>query len=101
MTQTATPRKDDRLIDDKETRLRLLRYLKPHLPVLIGGLACAAMTASITVGIAKFIELALDAMRSGNIEKMTWMCISVVAVFFTHSLARGSPRPTSTRQPAT
>ena len=74
------------MIDDKETRLRLLRYLKPHLPILTGGLACAAMTATITVGIAKFIELALDAMRSGNIDKMTWMCISVVAVFFVKGL---------------
>ncbi len=67
--------------DIRDTQRRLLGYLKPHLPVLVGGLACAAMTAAITAGIAKFIEMALDAMRYGNIRRLTWMCISVVAIF--------------------
>ncbi len=67
--------------DRPDTLRRLLGYLKPHLPILIGGLACAAITAAITVGIAKFIELALDAMRSGNISRLTWLCIVVVAIF--------------------
>src|SRR5437764_12281984 len=74
------PSKDDRFTEKRE-RKRLLGYLKPHLPVLVAGLACAAATAAITAGIAKFIELALDAMRAGNIRRLTWMCVAVVAIF--------------------
>ena len=70
------------MTESPDTQRRLVGYLKPHLPILIGGLACAAVTAAITAGIAKFIELALDAMRSGNVAKLTWMCVTVVAIFF-------------------
>jgi ATP-binding cassette, subfamily B, bacterial MsbA len=65
----------------RDTERRLLGYLKPHSKVLIAGLACAAVTAGITAGIAKFIEMALDAMRYGNIARLTWMCVAVVAIF--------------------
>ncbi|HLJ57192.1 MAG TPA: ABC transporter ATP-binding protein, partial [Chthonomonadaceae bacterium] len=67
--------------DRPDTMRRLLGYLKPHLGALIGGLLCAAVTAGITVGIAKFIELALDSMRSGNIDRLSWMCVTVVVIF--------------------
>jgi subfamily B ATP-binding cassette protein MsbA len=75
------PPKDPNSIDNAGTQRRLLGYLKPHRRILVAGLACAAMTAAITAGIAKFIELALDAMRYGDIKKLTWMCVTVVVIF--------------------
>jgi subfamily B ATP-binding cassette protein MsbA len=75
------PPTDPEFIDNRDTQRRLLSYLKPHMRTLVAGLACAAVTAGITVGIAKFIELALDAMRYGDLKKLTWMCVTVVAIF--------------------
>ena len=68
--------------DDRVILRRLMGYLKPHLSILSAGLACAAFTAAITVGIAKFIELALEAMRAGDNRRLTLMCATVVGVFF-------------------
>ena len=68
--------------DNRDTQRRLLNYLRPHTKVLSAGLLCAAVTAMITVSIAKFLEIALDAMRYGDLTRLTWMCIAVVAIFF-------------------
>jgi len=70
------------LTDSPDTLRRLLGYLKPHIPILVCGLICAALTAAITAGIAKFIEMALNAMQSGDQTRLTIMCVAVVAIFF-------------------
>jgi subfamily B ATP-binding cassette protein MsbA len=70
------------LSDSPDTLRRLLGYLKPHRPILVCGLICAAMTAAITAGIAQFIKMALDAMQNGNLDRLTFMCLTVVAIFF-------------------
>ena len=70
------------MTDSPDTLRRLLGYLKPHIPILVCGLICAALTAAITAGIAKFIEMALNAMQSGDQTRLTIMCVAVVAIFF-------------------
>lgn len=70
------------MIDNDQTQRRLYRYLKPHSATLVLGLLCAAATAAITVGIARFIEMALDAIRDGNLSRLTVMCLAVIGVFF-------------------
>ena len=70
------------MTDSPDTLRRLLGYLKPHVPILVTGLICAAFTAAITAGIAKFIEMALNAMQNGNLSRLTIMCVAVVAIFF-------------------
>ncbi len=63
------------------TERRLLVYLKPHLGTLGLGLLCAAVTSAITVGIGWFIKHAIDAMVSGDVGHLNFMCAAVVLVF--------------------
>ena len=67
--------------ENLDTQRRLLSHLRPHRGVLAGGLVCASITAAITVSIAKLLEMALVAMRYGDIEKLSWMCLTVVSIF--------------------
>jgi len=64
-----------------ETERRLLAYVKPHRRILILGLLCAAMTASITAVILYFIKNAFDFMVGGKPGRLAALCASVVLVF--------------------
>ncbi|HLK59618.1 MAG TPA: ABC transporter ATP-binding protein [Chthonomonadaceae bacterium] len=60
---------------------RLFAYLKPHLSTLFIGLFCAAATAGITAGIAYFIKHTIDAMVTGEVGHLNFMCGTVLLVF--------------------
>ena len=60
---------------------RLLAYLKPHWKTAASGLACAVVASSITPGISFFIKYSIDAMNSGNMSNLRWICVLVIGLF--------------------
>ncbi len=60
---------------------RLLAYLKPYRRPLIAGLFCAAMTAGITAGIGWLLQRAIDAMKTGQVGHLNFLCGAVLLVF--------------------
>ena len=60
---------------------RLFRYFKPFLGVMALGMACAAVTAGIEVGIAWLIREATTAMTNGHVGHLNFICGAVLLVF--------------------
>jgi ATP-binding cassette, subfamily B, bacterial MsbA len=68
------------------TEKRLLTYLKPHIGTLSLGLLCAAAVAAITAGISLLIQRAIDAMVSGEVGHLNFLCGAVLFVFIIKGL---------------
>jgi len=60
---------------------RLIAYLKPHYRTLFAGLFCAAMTAAITAGIAGLLSSTIEAMKTGRVGHLNFVCGAVLLVF--------------------
>lgn len=60
---------------------RLFRYFKPFLGVLALGMACAAITSGIEVGMTLLIREAITAMTDGHVGHLNFICGAVLVVF--------------------
>ncbi|MCS6777442.1 MAG: ABC transporter ATP-binding protein [Chloroherpetonaceae bacterium] len=68
------------------TERRLFAYLKPHIGTLTLGLLCAGAVAAITAGISWLIQRAIDAMVSGEVGHLNFLCGFVLVVFIIKGL---------------
>ena len=60
---------------------RLFRYFRPFIGIMALGMACAAVTAGIEVGIAWLIREATTAMTNGHVGHLNFICGAVLVVF--------------------
>src|SRR5689334_1486570 len=67
--------------DTRELQRKLLSYVQPHVGTLALGLLCAGVVAGISAGIAWFIKDAINAMVTGQVGHLNFMCAAVLVVF--------------------
>ena len=60
---------------------RLFRYFKPFLNILALGMACAAVTSAIEVGLARLINATIDAMTDGHVGRLNFACGAILVIF--------------------
>lgn len=66
---------------EAQIQRRLLAYLRPHYPVLVAGLLCAAGASGITGLLALAIKLTINHMAEGHVGRLNFVCLVVVFVF--------------------
>lgn len=67
--------------DTRELQRKLLSYVRPHTGTLLLGLLCAGLVAGISASIAWFIKDAINAMVTGQVGHLNFMCAAVLVVF--------------------
>ena len=77
MNKTDNPDKRD----TQDTQRRLFAYLKPHWKTTVVGLLCAVIASTIPGAVSGFIKKTIDAMNSGNVENLRFICVIVILVF--------------------
>ena len=65
---------------------RLFRYFKPFMGILAMGMACAAVTSAIEVGLARLINATIDAMTDGHVGRLNFACGAILFIFLVKGL---------------